>query len=74
MKNTTQQFEYIVKVVEKAYRTGAKAERQRCINIIKAQMKAEIPPERSPSFNGVYAFDKKQYEKLIKTIENEGVD
>ena len=74
MKNTTQQFEYIVKVVEKAYRTGAKAERQRCINIIKAQMKAEIPPEKSPSYNGLYAEDKRLYERLIKTIENAEVD
>ena len=31
MENTTQQFEHIVRLVERAYEAGAKAERKRCI-------------------------------------------
>jgi hypothetical protein len=74
MENATQHFEYIVKVVEKAFKAGAKAERQKFIVMLKEKMKREIPNEKSPSYNGLYAEDKRLYERLIKIIENEKVD
>ena len=64
----------IERLVEKSYKAGAKAECQKFITMLKEKIKTEIPNEKSPSYNGLYAEDKRLYERLIKIIENEKVD
>ena len=63
----------IERLVEKSYEAGAKAQRQKFIAMLKEKIKTEIPNEKSPSYNGLYAEDKRLYERLIKIIENEKV-
>ena len=56
------------------YNRGKYEERQKFIAMLKERIKTEIPNEKSPSYNGLYAEDKRLYERLIKIIENERVD